>query len=267
LKNKKSRFGKFPVIPKQFLFPIALALFIGISLGVIVLKMFTAVGNTEAVQVNGNDTPAVVTNDEEDVPASATPVSTQLPTFSVSIIQKGVFSTNAKAEEIIEEVNQLGYAAAAMQEKDLFYVFIGVASSKEAGTLLASKIENTGSEEPYVKTIEIAGGTFSSVDSDKVALVENTVKEFPKLLALTTEAFVTNTYNKEQWAEVKAMITSLDGISNSIESYTDEEKKLVTSIINAGKSFNEYVESGQVSHLWASEQHLLLALTTYNKLF
>ncbi|OZM57861.1 hypothetical protein CIB95_05755 [Lottiidibacillus patelloidae] len=269
LKNKSNRNKKFIVIPKHFFFPIALALFIGISLGVIILKMFSTTGQTEDVPVNGNGTPAVVDqgDEEEDPPNTKSPVTSDLPSLAVNIIQIGVYSSQAKADEIIQEVKNNGLVAASLENEGLFYVFVGVTSTKDQAMALSSNYSSANEEDPYVKEFVMKGGTFSSTDSNKVALVENAAKEYSELVLLTSAALTTGSFDEKKWSEVKEMITSLEGIASSIETLTSEEKTFVTNVINAGKSFNEYKESGQASHLWASEQHLLNALTVYGLLF
>ncbi|MCF6138100.1 SPOR domain-containing protein [Pseudalkalibacillus berkeleyi] len=132
-------------LPKQLLVPIVSAVVIGGIIGLIVLMIFTG------DEFKSNTTPAATQPVETPVknPISA-PKTTSLNTIiSPYVVQAGLYSSAASAEEIANNIIAKGYAA-AVDPVD-YRVYIGISSTLEGAKALASVYENTEilAEAPY----------------------------------------------------------------------------------------------------------------------
>ncbi|SDK40877.1 hypothetical protein [Sediminibacillus albus] len=154
-----------PRIYKVFVFAAIAALMIGLALGFIMLRMFAGMDE------NGNDSTANGNNQPVDAPtADGADEQPKQADFSVEgmnayVVQGGVFSSQAKAEEWQKNFSDSGLPSVVWEHEGQFYLFAGLgdteAGAKKTAELIAGKQLDT-----YVKAWQTEGQTKDLSDEE-----------------------------------------------------------------------------------------------------
>ncbi|UOQ47296.1 hypothetical protein MUN88_14615 [Gracilibacillus caseinilyticus] len=122
------------------------AIIIGSFLGFIMLKMFVDL-DPEEMAANQNSTNGAVQTtgsaSEENSGGTNGGASFELKSFQLFVIQAGVYSNQAAAEELITGLEQENVAGMIWQRDGQYHVFIGAETSHDASKQFASSSLNT----------------------------------------------------------------------------------------------------------------------------
>jgi len=155
------------------------AVFIGMALGYIMLRLFAGMEAPEATSTpayqedidnqpaptsenKGQEQAASDTKDdttnsgEEGQAVAATKNTVTFPAMSAFVVQAGIFSTKDKAEIMQRSISQKGVETYVWPRDGQFYLFAGVAPSKAEGEQIATMLKANGIE-VYVKEWSVAG--------------------------------------------------------------------------------------------------------------
>ncbi len=228
-------------LPKQLLVPVGSAIVIGCIIGLIVLMIFTGDGFQSKTAPAVNDTPKTPVQNPVSSPVTG---SVDL-SISPHIVQGGVFSSLANAEEFADRVKASGFAAAVDPEDNR--VIIGVGDSMDDVRALVGDYQEVVSD-AYPRQWEIAGSDIAISDkNDLVWLVEG--KD------LLTGLLATGGVQEETiLAWKKDALTSISNLES-------EQQKSAVAYINAMSSLTETGEDK-----WQVQQAKLEALIHYKTL-
>ncbi|UOQ86157.1 SPOR domain-containing protein [Gracilibacillus salinarum] len=122
------------------------AIIIGSFLGFIMLKMFVDL-DPEEMATNQNSTNGAVqttgSTSEENSGGATGGDALELKSYPLFVIQAGVYSNQAAAEELITGLEQENVAAMIWQRDDQYHVFVGAETSHDASKQFASSSINT----------------------------------------------------------------------------------------------------------------------------
>ncbi|WP_163970134.1 SPOR domain-containing protein [Oceanobacillus halotolerans] len=152
LQKKKKGFKNL----KPILFAILSAIGVGSILGFIMLNFFGGMDDYTGTGDTNSSVPAVIDDEgdddshqttEEDEPQVTANSSASLPALTGFVVQAGVFSDEPNAEEAAKDLENSGYSSVVWNDGESYFLFTGVASTKEHANELAATID----EEVYVK--------------------------------------------------------------------------------------------------------------------
>ncbi|HLR40290.1 MAG TPA: SPOR domain-containing protein [Virgibacillus sp.] len=132
--NKKSKWGAF----KPVVISISAAIFIGSILGFIMLNMF---GNINDLSNHGNNpeaTNAVAADKDTEKKSNA---SDEQKAITAYVLQGGVFSEKANADQWAESFKQAGFPAMIWERDDQYYLLTGIADTEEQAKKIAASIK------------------------------------------------------------------------------------------------------------------------------
>ncbi|SHN08591.1 SPOR domain-containing protein [Gracilibacillus kekensis] len=136
---------------KSFFLSALTAILIGSFLGFLMLKIFIDIDPEEVTfDSNSTNNQAVTASsdeaDEENETTSSETETYQGHNFHFFVTQAGVFSTEAGAEELVQELSTEGIKGMVWHRDDSFHVFVGLNSTLEGSKQFASANFPTGEE-------------------------------------------------------------------------------------------------------------------------
>src|SRR5699024_1683635 len=132
--NRKSKWGAFNRVVSS----ISAAIFIGSILGFIMLNLF---GNINALCNHGNNpeaTNAVAADKDTEKKSNA---SDEQKAITAYVLQGGVFSEKANADQWAESFKQAGFPAMIWERDDQYYLLTGIADTEEQAKKIAASIK------------------------------------------------------------------------------------------------------------------------------
>lgn len=232
------------------------AVIVGLSLGWIVLSIFTGQANEAAHEPI--DIPALFTGNEK----------IGLPLYEVAIVQGGAFSSIEKGEELRNALQNDGFAAALFNvdgdREQPIYLMIGLGKTKEQAELISDRYAERG-QETYVKTYRIDGQVVQGQTMDVYGWFEDVLYCFDTLVDMTAKRLADSGESDEtSLRQTEEALVTLDSEKDErLRSLQEEAKEEATALIKALLDAKNELESGDERALWRSEQHLLDALAHY----
>ncbi|MGM0867559.1 MAG: hypothetical protein ACQEWF_23185 [Bacillota bacterium] len=263
-KNPKINYSKVPSKKKNNSYPIKTmllsiisALVVGTIFGLGVLYFIDG-SNTEQAVITKQPGLSLGTKKEgigekssnEDGKLTTT---FNVPALNVFVVQGGVYTTEAAATQLEEQMKAKGLAATIVNDVGKFYVFTGIASSDQVGEAIRTSYE-TLIENPFVKEIvteEInVKGTTSLLEARQL---------FDQLVSYSSVLFHSQS-NSAEWDEIKKTLNQIDNKeANSTES------SYIQSVIEAYSSVEKYKSSNTSEDFFTSQQSLLNSFQLYQK--
>jgi stage II sporulation protein B len=259
-KKKQSSFSAISLkrnggVFKSILITVAFAILIGISFGVLMLKLFitdgskTVVndpvvedkgsGNTSGEKTNGQTTSAVI--------AAQT----------MFVVQGGVFSTKDAAKDGTNQAKAKGAPGQTVEMSNKEYLFLGVADSIETAKQLSSYYKANGVADAFAKQIPIGEKSVSDISEADKSFLEAAMTVFPELSKVTTNTIVTANISEES---IKSISALEDKINQKVEN--EKVKNLQGELTGA----IEKAKSKEKKSLEEAQQHLLNFLSAYYSL-
>jgi stage II sporulation protein B len=265
-KNKKSKINYFKVPSKKrnnsypiktMLLSIFSALVVGTIFGLGVLYFIDGTNAEQAIFTNqpgqslGTEKEGI---DEKSSKENGQHMTTiNVPALNVFVVQGGVYTTEAGATQLEEQMKAKGLAATIVNDGGKFYVFTGTASSDQVGKSIQSSYE-TLIKNPFVKEIETekisAKGTTSLVEARQL---------FDQLVSYSSALFESQS-DSAKWDEIKKILNKIDNKeANSTES------SYIQSVIEAYSSVEKYKSSNTSEDFFTAQQSLLNSYQLYQK--
>ncbi|MBV7505987.1 SPOR domain-containing protein [Bacillus sp. sid0103] len=234
------------------------AILIGSTIGVVMLKLVITTPSNKTVTTE----PAVVT----DKPVSTETKTTEgkntsivaIPQLTTYIIQGGVFSSEAGAEETAANLTSKSVPSQSVEMDGKYYLFLGVADSIEEAKALGAQYKEDGIEDVFAKPLLLEEKKFStSTDKEKSFL--KAVPAIYETLSLTTSnALVTKDLSEDEskvLSEIEAPLKT--SVKNA------KIKDLKAELVSANDKVKSYQESKDEKNLTDAQQHLLNFLSLY----
>lgn len=250
LKNTKK--GILPSI----LLTVFLAVILGTSLGVLMLKMVIS----DSAKETGTLPTEEVTPSEE--PSSATPgtESIELPPITGYVIQGGAFSNTEAAGGEATSMTEKGFPAKVIEMESNAFLFVGIADNLPNAKSLGSQLQGI---DTFAKEVVLGGGTKSELSAAEKQVLELAPALYGILSQISTSASLTNSIpadlqdslsaQLEQWNSLK------DTKNESIQQLKGELDSAITNLTN-------YEEKKDSSLLVKTQQNLLNFIAGYQAL-
>lgn len=240
---------------KSFVITVVFAILIGISFGVLMLKLVITDGSKPVV----ND-PVVedkgTGNTTEEKPSGKS-TSAVLAAQTMFVVQGGAFTTKEKAKEAADQAEEKGAPAQTVAISDNVHLFLGVADSIETAKKLSTHYKENGFVDPFAKQIPIGEKLVSDINEADKSFLEAAVTVFQELTKLTSNAILTSNNSDES-------IKSITAFGEKINQKVENEK--VKNLQGELKSAIEKAKSKEKDSLLEAQQHLLNFLSVYYSL-
>jgi stage II sporulation protein B len=229
------------------------AVVIGTSFGFVVLNFLSEekanVTMEEEVSTSNSALLSSHTEKKEQAANSAQQLS-----FSVHVIQAGVFSTSKAAREYMEKLNDVGIPVTAVGENPT-YLFIGIGLEKEALRPVSELYKQKG-QETYIKTL-----TFATAEDSKAQKMLTASQSFyEKLISASAQLLAGNSLTSEMKGELQNEYNQFKTVKVPSDKNAAEYKKRLE---NAYALLTSYQQTKDVQSLPKIQQQLLEALTFY----
>lgn len=136
----------------KVVFIIGSAMVIGMMMGLVVLSVFSNLGEEQAGS-NGTRSPAIIddgdhdeNDDMQELPPSEQSEIGSIQERSYYAIQAGVFEDEQAAHLMLEGLNVRGYAGLLLQENDTFRLYLGISPVRDDVQQVATYLEQQGIE-------------------------------------------------------------------------------------------------------------------------
>jgi stage II sporulation protein B len=229
------------------------AVVIGTSFGFVVLNFLSeekANGTMEeGVSTSNSALLSTHTATKEQAANSAQQLS-----FSVHVIQAGVFSTLESAREYRKKLNDAGIPAVAVGESPT-YLFIGIGLEKEALRPVSELYKQKG-QETYIKPLTFA----AAADSEAQKMLSASQTFYEKLISASAQLLAGNSLTSEMKGELQHEYKQFKTVKVPKGKTAAEYKKRLE---NAYALLTSYQQTKDVQSLPKIQQQLLEALTFY----
>ncbi|MFC0469423.1 hypothetical protein ACFFHM_02420 [Halalkalibacter kiskunsagensis] len=248
---------KFPVMLVVALFS---AVVVGLSLGFMVLTVFT--GNTPNVVVEENTTGAIPTFSEGGVES--------FPVLSLEVVQGGAFSDLAKGEEIVAQLKEQGVAGTLTKGTDPIYMFIGAGGDRAQANKIATLYDSYG-QDTYLKSYQVDGQVVTGQAEPVTAWFTKAISHYKELLQLSVDGLGGGSLlTSERLAQLEQSTDSLQAERDQAFTQLPQEAQVHAlavgdNLVLAGDKLSAYVETMDEKTLWESQQALLDALVEYEQ--
>lgn len=266
-KGKKKASYRAPLsLPKKLLISIASALLVGTTFGIIVLKTFTTMDQEIGKTVTGSEgsSQSYITenmnNANNDIPiVSATSGNLiEIPAFAVYLVQGGVFSTSASAEQFAAEARGANIPAVVLPS-DSYYLFLGVSSNENEIRQIGQTIKDQG-QEIYVKPYTVSPIKVDQKIADYV-LRGNSL--YNKMVEISSASLINGVFTNKQVSNLQTQYNEWiklkpNNITKTYEQYANEISSSYQKIIS-------YQQTGNKTILQQTQQALLNAMVAYDQ--
>lgn len=156
--GKTKHSGNFP----RIILNISLAVLVGVGFGLIILNTVTSAPS--------ENEPASVAGTNETPPGDVAAVSEKLPPISTFIVQGGVFSAKAFAQEAKQSLAAKGIHGEAVANNGQFLLVLATAGSLEEAKTAAAALEQKGVE-VFAKPLELPGTTIQGATTEETEVL------------------------------------------------------------------------------------------------
>lgn len=245
---------------------VASALMTGGLFGYIVLYLFQSPGNAEAPSLPAWSQTVEENGAQANGAASVSLITADIPAQSFYMLQYGVFSTAAGAEQAKSELLQAG-TAAGTDPSDSYRVYAGISTDREEAKLLGSRLQGSGID-LYVRELQLpsldrafyngSGDTLLSYFTTSTELIQQLCHVSASMLSdeqlqSVPESDMTalNTLHQQWMQELSALTHGLPPEGKTLSSGLD---KSMNGAITALSEFNKNSSKG---HLWEIQSMMM----------
>jgi stage II sporulation protein B len=247
---------------KSILLTTIFAVLIGISFGIVMLKLVVTDHSKQAV---------VETNlpvKETDVPINnkdSSHVTVTLKPLDAYVVQGGVFSTKEAAIGTSKLAAEKGAPGEIIELNNKNYLFLGMADTIEMAKSLASLYKGNGIADIWAKPFPVPKKTITDVTKEEKAFFDLAPSVFQMLSEVTSNAMVNATIPNES---IKT-ISQTESVMKKIESNKMNHpkiKELKSELVLAMEQVTKYQKTNDKKELINAQQHLLNYFSLYQSL-
>jgi stage II sporulation protein B len=245
--------GAFNARVKSAIFSIVMAIIVGTSFGFIVLNVIPKQkAHSPQTMETSMPTPMDSTN-----PATKFANETAISSFTVSVIQAGVFTDREAAAAYAQKLQSSSIPVVAVGEKPVA-LFIGVANDKQqlqaVNELYKQKAQST-----YVKSL-----SFVNNSDQRKPVIKAGETLYAQMAAISAILLGKGDVNTDDWKKLEKDYQQF--ISKTVPN-DDDIKQYVSHMKNAYHSLIAYKTNKQEAMLQKTQQELLKALKSYIAIF
>jgi stage II sporulation protein B len=242
---------------KSAIFSILMAVVVGTSFGFVVLnvipKQKEQVSSTNSSSLS--TVSSIPTQSEDALNETSTPAAeASAQSFTVSVIQAGVFTDKEAAQTYAKQLQASGIPVVAVGQHPIS-LFIAVGVDKEALQPLNAMYKQKG-QSTYIKPL-----SFEAIkDRQLQTLLTASEPLYKKVVALSVQLLGKNEVKRDDWTSLQNEYKRLQ--KQSIPK-NKEAQQYVHHVTNAYLSLVAYQEKEDDALLWRAQQELLDALKNY----
>jgi stage II sporulation protein B len=252
-KQRSTITGAFNARVKSAIFSIAMAIIVGTSFGFIVLNV---IPKQKAHSPQTMETALPIPMDSTN-PATKSANETAISSFTVSVIQAGVFTDRDAAAAYAKQLQSSSIPVVAVGEKPVA-LFIGVANDKQqlqaVNELYKQKAQST-----YVKSL-----SFVNNNDQRKPVIKAGETLYAQMAAISAILLGKGDVNTDDWKKLENDYQQF--ISKTVPN-DDDIKQYVSHMKNAYHSLTAYKTNKQEAMLQKTQQELLKALKSYIAIF
>lgn len=246
---------------KKMIFAVVLAVLVGTSLGMIMLKLVSL----DELKQAASSLPGFFINNKKATPASASVPAVTLKPWIAYVVQGGVYSSKESANTVVSQAATIGIPADLIEMGGMQFVMIGVANSLEEAKSLGSYLQEKGFTDVYPRSLAIPEKKLTGLNSDEAAFIKDAAALFPILTSSTAAQGNSGPLPNE----TMNAITTLEGNMAKISSKNlanGKLRNLQKDITQAADQVKAYQATNDSSKLAEAQQDLLNFLTNYYSL-
>jgi stage II sporulation protein B len=247
---KKQSFG--PV--KSILSSVLLAVVIGTSLGLVVLKLVISDTPSKEEVV----APALGETVPEKNDASGPTQQLILEPLQTYIVQGGVFSTVDSAQLMEQSVKQKGLPAQIIENNEQAILILGAADTIERAKGIANVLMEK-EVEVFAKSYTLSEKTLTNLTDTEISLLKNISSTYQSLSAIASSGWTLGSIDETEIAKHKSYIQSIQ--KEEIES--DLIASLLLNLEGAATKLESYQSKPTETLLVEAQQYLLTFIKNY----
>ena len=259
LKRKKL---SFPSTWKHLVMAGLSAVFVGIILGFVMLRLFSGL---EAQQTpNSEATPASTSVTGNQATTNSKPAASvqkqmySLPTMKAFVVQAGIFSTKDKATAWQSDLAAEGITSYIWERENQFYLFAGVAPSKQEGEKIATYLKAQGFD-TFVKDWSVTGQEVKVAQSEG-QWIEKGMNYWSTFLAPVASQIDSGK------GDTGNIVTQITDWKKSIPGEATEKTAVLSNSMNQlHTSSQRFQSSKSTSSLWEMQRDLLKIWFSYEQ--
>lgn len=235
----------------------AFAVLIGTTIGVVMLKLMVSTPSDKSVVTEppvvteNTDTPDTKTTDSKNTSGVISQVSTY-------VIQGGVFTSEAGAQETSTSLASNGVPSQSVEMDGKHFLFLGVADSIEAAKALGAQYKENGIEEVFAKPLLLDEKKISNITESEKTFLKAVPTIYQTLSLATSTALITKSLPDDS---SNALTDIEDLLKSSVKS--EKVKNLKAELVGAEEKVIAFQESKDEKNLSDAQQHLLNFLSLY----
>jgi len=252
-KWKQARGGKSL---KSAVLSILTAVFVGTSLGFIILNFVLEQREGESLQEVSGSYPSLENKKDDTAtdPSQGTPPLTEQSSLLVHVIQAGAYSSSKAAADYGSSLKKSGVPVMTFGENPT-YIFVGIGTEKDAlqpiGEQLVERVQGT-----YIKPLTIN----ATADQQITKVLKNSHPFYEQLIASSVSLLKGSSINEQEWKKLENQYKKFEALEipkdRAVINYAEHLK-------NAYTLLGEYAKTKDGHVLWSVQQELLFALKNY----
>lgn len=251
-------------IIKTIVTAVALAVILGTSFGLIMLKLVFTDQGSEPASLDNPPVNFGQNGNQNDGKTTAGTDNLTLPKISTFVVQGGAFSTKELAELEQKSILAKGSASRIFEENGKTLLLLSVADSKDHAKELEARYKQSGVD-AYGKTIEVGGKEIAGLQTGEKEFLETLPLLFQTLAAAGANASLNTTISQSLLENIDEQAKKLAAIED-MQLVNDQIKALKASTDEAVKKINEIKDKPDPSEIMAFQQNLLAILAEYQSL-
>lgn len=243
---------------KSIIISIFFAIFIGVSLGAIMLKLVVT-NNTRHPTVttthptNSNTLPQIDTPKNEKT-------SVTLSSWTPFVVQGGIFSTKAGAQAIANARTSIGLPCEIIELNGKYSLFLGVSNTIESAKDLANSYKKNGISEVYAKPLSIPEKNIVDVNQNEKSFLNLAPNLYQMISNIISNGMLNNKeISKDSLTSIESNLENIN-----IKQITNKKVKLLANdLITAVSQLKNFQKSLNQKDLINAQQNLLKYLSAY----
>lgn len=253
-KNKVSTAFKNPSSFKSIIFTVIFAVMVGTSFGILMLRL--VVSNHSKPAAVETSTPA----SPAGIEATSGSATAAMKSFTIYVIQEGVYSSNESAKGIAKLAAEKNVPAGVIEINGQYFLFLGIANSLDGAKGMESIYKDKGINEPYSKALTVPEKSLANLTQKEKTFIEAAPDYFTTLSKAASSAMSGAVIPADVQKSLLSIAISDQGIQNK------QIKNMAAALAGAIEELKSYDKSKDEQSVGKAEQHLLTFLQLYYSL-
>jgi stage II sporulation protein B len=241
---------------RSVILSILFAVIIGISFGILMLKLVVTDHSKEAT------IETTMPVEEAKTPVTSSKVDVHLKGFTAFVVQGGVYSTQEAAKGISNLARSKGAPGEIVEIDGKKFLFLGLADSIGSAKSLGNLYKESGITDIWAKPFPVSQKTITNVNQEEKYFLDLAPSIFQMLSEVTSNAIVSKTISNETLNTLTKTETNLIKLKIKMTKI----KNLQSELVSAMELVKNYQKSNDRKEIVNAQQHLLKYFSIYYSL-